>query len=396
MLIVFLFAAVVAIMLYRELPVTLFEAQRQKEQLLVDRGHEYQRAIQLYYRKFRGQFPANIEQLESTNNMRFLRHRFKDPFTGKDDWRILHMGPGGMLTDSKVNPINPNGQNPNGANATNANGNSATAANTGFGSAAPTGFTNNTPSDSDGAQVIVPQIPQRGPAILAAGAARPGGTPSSNELDQDPATPLLPNTSSVQLAIPAGGANQPQGEQAAGANAIVAPGQQILGANPQQQGNNAMQMVQNLIASSNTGQATAFGGAVRPNSTMGRVMSGGMAGVASKAEGHSVKVVNDQSDYSLWEFYYDPSKDTSMGTALRQQMGATGFPAQNGAIGVPPTASGFGSTSPSGLTFGNANPTSGQTGTDMGQGVQGTPVTIPATPNGTAQSAISSNGPNPQ
>ncbi|MBV9266348.1 MAG: hypothetical protein JO061_09295, partial [Acidobacteriaceae bacterium] len=73
LLIVFVFAAVIAIMLYREMPVSLFEAQRQKEQLLIDRGHEYQRAVQLYYRKFHGQYPNNIEQLENTNSMRFLR-----------------------------------------------------------------------------------------------------------------------------------------------------------------------------------------------------------------------------------------------------------------------------------------------------------------------------------
>ncbi len=34
--------------------------------------------------------------------MRFLRKRFKDPFTGKDDWRLLHAGPGGIIIDSKV------------------------------------------------------------------------------------------------------------------------------------------------------------------------------------------------------------------------------------------------------------------------------------------------------
>jgi hypothetical protein len=40
-----------------------------------------------------------------------------------------------------------------------------------------------------------------------------------------------------------------------------------------------------------------------------RINSGGLAGVASKAQGHTIKVVNDQVDYALWEFYYDPSKD---------------------------------------------------------------------------------------
>lgn len=99
MLLVFAMAAAVGILLYMELPRVAFEAQRQREQLLIDRGEQYQRAIQLYFRKTR-QFPANLEQLENTNNHRFLRRRYKDPMTGKDEWRLIHIGPGGMLTDS--------------------------------------------------------------------------------------------------------------------------------------------------------------------------------------------------------------------------------------------------------------------------------------------------------
>src|ERR1700693_5482874 len=109
LLIVFVFAAFVAIMLYREMPVAVFEAKRQKEQMLIDRGEQYKRAFKLFYKKF-GMYPASIQQLEDTNRMRFLRQRFKDPFTGKDDWRLLHMGPGGMLIDSKVNPLRTNNQ----------------------------------------------------------------------------------------------------------------------------------------------------------------------------------------------------------------------------------------------------------------------------------------------
>src|SRR5947209_19953769 len=85
LLIVFVFAAIIAIYLYKEFPVAAFEAKRQKEQLLVDRGHEYVRAIQLFYRRNRGQFPASISQLENTNKIRFLRKRYTDPFTGQDD-----------------------------------------------------------------------------------------------------------------------------------------------------------------------------------------------------------------------------------------------------------------------------------------------------------------------
>jgi len=99
LLLVFAMAAAVGILLYMEVPRAAFEAQRQRELLLIDRGEQYQRAIQLYFRKTR-RFPANLEQLENTNNYRFLRRRYKDPITGKDEWRLIHIGPGGMLTDS--------------------------------------------------------------------------------------------------------------------------------------------------------------------------------------------------------------------------------------------------------------------------------------------------------
>src|SRR5271167_2154057 len=85
LLIVFLFAATIAILLYTELPVVVMEAQRQKEQTLMDHAAQYQRAIQVYFRN-RHSYPPTIDALENTNNMRFLRRRYTDPMTGKDDW----------------------------------------------------------------------------------------------------------------------------------------------------------------------------------------------------------------------------------------------------------------------------------------------------------------------
>jgi type II secretory pathway pseudopilin PulG len=67
------------------------QIKRDREGELVHRGNAYVRAIQLYYRKFQ-RFPANIEQLENTNNLRFLRRRFPDPITGKEEWRLIHFG----------------------------------------------------------------------------------------------------------------------------------------------------------------------------------------------------------------------------------------------------------------------------------------------------------------
>src|SRR5678815_4368897 len=100
LLMVFLMAAIIAIMLYQQLPRVAFETEREKEQLLIDRGEQYVRAIQLYYLANNRQFPTSIEDLEKREK-RFLRRRYIDPYTGKDEWRIIH-GNGTFLTDSLV------------------------------------------------------------------------------------------------------------------------------------------------------------------------------------------------------------------------------------------------------------------------------------------------------
>jgi len=67
------------------------DLRREREVEAIHRGNEYVRAIQLYYRKF-GHYPGNVEQLEKSNNIRFLRQKYDDPMTGKPDWRIIHQG----------------------------------------------------------------------------------------------------------------------------------------------------------------------------------------------------------------------------------------------------------------------------------------------------------------
>lgn len=101
LLLVFALAAAALVMLYLEMPRVAFEHQRDKEALLVERGEEYIRAIQLYVQKFR-KYPQKIEDLESTNNVRFLRKRFRDPITGEDEWRLIHVDTAGQYVDSLV------------------------------------------------------------------------------------------------------------------------------------------------------------------------------------------------------------------------------------------------------------------------------------------------------
>ena len=89
---VIVMSALVLIALAVAAPIMARELRRDKEIESMHRANEYVRAIQLYQRKFSGQYPASIKILENTNNIRFLRKQYVDPLTGKADWRLIHLG----------------------------------------------------------------------------------------------------------------------------------------------------------------------------------------------------------------------------------------------------------------------------------------------------------------
>lgn len=95
---IMLLVTLMVIALTVEAPRIAQQIKREKEEDLIHRGNEYKNAIKKYFRKF-GQYPVSLDQLKNTNNMRFLRKRYIDPFTGKDDWRLLHPG------EVQVNPL---------------------------------------------------------------------------------------------------------------------------------------------------------------------------------------------------------------------------------------------------------------------------------------------------
>jgi type II secretory pathway pseudopilin PulG len=72
-------------------PKVAADIQRDREIELQHRGKQYVRAIKMYYKKFQA-YPPNIDALVKTNEIRFLRKRYKDPMTGKDDWHMIHFG----------------------------------------------------------------------------------------------------------------------------------------------------------------------------------------------------------------------------------------------------------------------------------------------------------------
>src|SRR6516165_1814600 len=57
-----------------------FDVQRDREEELVHRGVQYARAVRKYYKKF-GTYPATLDSLDNTQNLRFLRKHYKDPVT---------------------------------------------------------------------------------------------------------------------------------------------------------------------------------------------------------------------------------------------------------------------------------------------------------------------------
>ncbi len=81
------------------IPRMAVQAQRVKEETLVYRGKQYRRAIELYFREHR-KYPEDLDDLEDTDGVRYLRKRYKDPLTGEDQWRMIHMGADGRFKDS--------------------------------------------------------------------------------------------------------------------------------------------------------------------------------------------------------------------------------------------------------------------------------------------------------
>src|SRR5712675_1885350 len=126
-----LVVALMAITTAVALPAISFRIRRDREQEMIHRGVQYSRAIRAYYKKF-GRYPTRIEDLDNTNNLRFLRKHYKDPITGQD-FRVLHHGePGVTLAGGLAGGSIP-GANAIGSQAGGLNGSSSFSQPTAFG-----------------------------------------------------------------------------------------------------------------------------------------------------------------------------------------------------------------------------------------------------------------------
>jgi hypothetical protein len=363
LLYVFSMSAIIAIGLYEQLPRAAFEAQREKEALLIMHGEQYKRGVQLYVRKM-GRYPAKMEDLDNTQNIRFLRKHYIDPMTGKEEWRLLHMGPNGKLIDSKIKTQDPNASQWHQGSITEFK--SAETSDDGSPMNANIA-TRKRPSDD---QVQLPMQGGMGPggapdpslvAGVAPGGAGPGGAPAAPTdpnappkapgwlaggalpgmppgqrgvtLPQAPNVPVgnqngnsasTANQSSVSgnggYGTPSnngGFSNAPQTPVtpggAVGPGGGVGPNGQQYATQPGSNQNNpngfgqpgaqtsATSMINNLLTQPRPGGAPAGVG----GPAIGGTVMGGLAGVASTYKGHGIKRYNDQDEYSKWEFFYD-------------------------------------------------------------------------------------------
>jgi hypothetical protein len=111
MALMIIFAAVIV-------PSITFDIKRDREEEMIHRGVQYSRAIRAYYKKF-GRYPTKMEDLENSNNLKFLRKRYKDPENCKngkcEDFKLLHFGEVQMSLSGMGAGMIP-GVNPSGAN----------------------------------------------------------------------------------------------------------------------------------------------------------------------------------------------------------------------------------------------------------------------------------------
>ena len=243
-------------------PAFVQQAKRDREEEMIHRGTEYARAIKKYYKKF-GRYPANLEQLEHTNQIRFLRKRFKDPLTKDGQWKLLHYGDiqslaGVTMPGTPAAALAAQGATQGlGSSTTQAN---AAAGNDQLSNTAPPGAQLSPPQPGAGFGNQSPVTGQAGSGMSALGGAAGGATGQSG----------------FSLAPGVGQGGNQSGAQNPGATGQAGSNNTIFG---------------------NTGVGgQTFGG-------------GAIVGVASLDKETTIRIYNKKKTYDQWQFLYNPAMD---------------------------------------------------------------------------------------
>jgi len=333
------------------LPAVKQQWQRDREDELCHRGTMYMRAIQHYYRKM-GRYPNSIDDLESSNHVRFLRKRYKDPMsvdpqTHKEkDFKLLHMQDVMLNNGPALGGVPGAG----GGQAAGAPGGSPSAFG-GFGGQQPGGSGGFGGSFGGASQMGG----QQGGAFGQSGFGQSGFGQSGGQGGQfgggQAAAQNSGNTTGTDSSSSSSGGS---GTDSSGTS------------NPSNQSNPGSP------GGLNSGQGGATGGgAPGPNGqTFG---AGAILGVASTdKKDKTIREFNKKTKYTDWYFVYDPTLDrggllvgpwqplTISGGGIGQPIGASGAPGQGSQTGFGQSSGGFGQSSggfgQSSGGFGQQNP----------------------------------------
>jgi type II secretory pathway pseudopilin PulG len=303
-----------------------FELKREREEEMIHRGVQYTRAIRAYYKKF-GRYPTRLEDLDNTNNLRYLRKHYKDPLNKNQDFKLLHFGDPDVKLSGTIGGGTIPGATPVGAqaglNGTGSNGSSFGSSSFGsssFGSSSGSSSFGNSSFGSSGVNssgVFAQSSSFGGNSSFGVNSSFGGNSNNSNSgstssNSQGTSSPSTPDSSSGS-----------EGSQSA------------QGANGTAQ------------AASSSGQQP--------------IASGPIVGVASLNKETTIREFNKKKKYNEWQFVYDPTADrgglitTPYQPALQSfASNQLGQPGQNGTQGST-SSSPFGSSSGSGFGFGQSS-----------------------------------------
>jgi type II secretory pathway pseudopilin PulG len=257
-------------------PRVVQQIKRDREEEMIHRGTEYARAIKKFYKKF-GRYPGSLEQLENTNEIRFLRKRYKDPLTKDGKWGLLHYGdiqnlinPNSAGTPAAGNTVTPGGALIEGVPSPGLNGRTSQQAINGSGSSL---FNQNPalsgPAGNAGGTTIT--------AALSGSGDNTGGTPGNFTLPPDNSGGFAAGqTGSAPSSFNQGS------DLAQGTNGPPNPGEP---------------------PGSTFGQNTAA-----TNQTFG---AGAIVGVASLSKDPTIRIYNKKKKYNEWQFIYNPTNDAA-------------------------------------------------------------------------------------
>ncbi|HEX4006112.1 MAG TPA: hypothetical protein VHX60_08055 [Acidobacteriaceae bacterium] len=322
--------------------------QRDKDLETIHRGEQYKRAIQLYYRQFNA-YPTSFDQLVNTNNVRYLRKKYADPETGKDDWKPVYYG------HAHVHPLGFFGQPLSAVTGLMASATAVPGMAGGMYAMGPA-----TTTDANGLPVA-----DTGDGSATGGTDTPGATGTG----AGAASGVAGATNSGSGTFSMGGQNGTS--SAFGGNAGLGAGQSGFG----QSGIGQAGAGQSGFGQS--GASSAFGSSTPGSSTPGSSTgtsatsfggsNGPIVGVTLSINKPSLMDYKLQSKYNKWEFNYDP---------MEEQMQAAGslFGGDGGSTGANGTGTGTGGV------FGGSTPGTGFGGAGTsGTGTSGTGTTNPGT-----------------